>query len=169
MGYVHDTHTSQFIPPATIAKSAGTWTSSVASNVIQEARGASDAVFTLIIPVPIPSNASALKGAKLKSIDVFYKIATVAADDFATVELEKVSLPATGVAVAGAAIATACDTGHDTAAKRKALGDHTLTVTLTSPAWIGSSEAYYLQLVIDAAATTVFTLFGARINYDFRA
>jgi hypothetical protein len=168
MGYVHDTHMSQFVPPAAISKSAGTWTPSVASNVVKEARTASDAAFTLLIPVPIPSNASVNKGAKLKSIDVFYKIATADADDFATVELEQVSLPLTSDAPAGGAVAVTIDAGHDTAAERKAEGDHLMTVTLNTPAWLDNEAAYFLQLVVDAAATTVFTLFGARINYELR-
>lgn len=168
MGYVHDTHMSQFIPPAAITKSAGTWTPSVASNVVKEARAAADASFTLLIPIPIPSNASALKGAKLKSVDVWYKIATAAADDFATVTLNQIGLPGDGDAPAGAEVSVTLDAAHDTAAERKAVGDHTMTVTLASPAWLDDDDAYFLELVVDAAATTVFTLYGARANYELR-
>lgn len=168
MGYVHDTHMSQFIPPASISKSAGTWTPSVSSNVIQEARGAADASFTLLVPIPIPSNESALKGCKLESVDLFYKIATAAADDFATVELEKVALPADTAAPTGTAPTVTIDTGHDTAAERKAVAQHTMTVTLSTPAWLDNDDAYFLQCVVDAAATTVFTLYGARANYTLR-
>jgi len=168
MGFVHDTHMSQFIPPAAISKSAGTWTPSVSSNVIQEARGAADASFTLLVPVPIPSNASAFKGCKLNSIDLFYKIATAAADDFATVELEKVALPADAAAPTGSAPAITLDAGHDTAAERKAIAQHPLTATLSTPVWLDNDDAYFLQCVVDAAATTVFTLYGARVNYTLR-
>lgn len=165
MGYVHDTHMSQFIPPAAISKSAGTWTPSVASNIVKEARTAADAAFTLLVPIPIPSNASALKGAKLKSVDVFYKIGTAAADDFASVELEKVGLAA---APSGEAVTITIDADHDTAAERKGMGDHMMTVAITTPTWLDDGDAYYLQLVVDAAATTIFTLFGARANYELR-
>ena len=168
MGYVHDKHMSVFIPPAAIGKSAGTWTPAVSSNVASEGRAAADASFTLNIPVLVPSNAKALKGAKLKSIDIYYKIATAAADDFATVELSKMTLPVTGTAVSGAAVTTTEDSGHDTAAERKAAGDHTMTVTVTTPAWVDDNDAYVLTLIVDAAATTVFTLFGARANFELR-
>jgi hypothetical protein len=168
MGYVNDTHASKFISPAQFNHSAGTWTVSEASNVIKSARTAADASFTSLIPVPIPSNGSALKGCRLKSIDVWYTIAT-ACDDFATVELEKVTLPATGSAPTGAAVSgITLDTGHDTAAERLAAGSHKMTVTLDTPAWIDDDEAYYLKLVVDAAAATVFTFWGARANYDYR-
>lgn len=168
MGYVHDTRMSQFIPPAAITKTAGTWTPSVASYVLKEARTAADAAFTLYIPIPIPSNAAYLKGARLKSIDVWYKIATAAADDFATVTLNQIALPGNGDAPAGAAPTVTLDASHDTAAKRKTAADHKMTVTLSTPAWLHSDHAYILELIIDAAATTVFTLYGARANYELR-
>lgn len=168
MGYVHDTHMSQFIPPAAITKTAGTWTPSVVSNVIKEARTAGAAAFTLLIPIPIPSNACERKGAKLKSIDIWYKIATAAATDFATVTLNQTGLPGDADAPAGAAAAIILDSAHNTAAKRKAEADHKLTVTLDAPVWLSENDAYFLQLVVDAAATTVFTLYGARANYELR-
>ena len=168
MGYTQDTHFSQFISPALFNHSAGTWTVSLASNVVKAARGTADASFTTTIPIPIPSNASALKGSRLKSIDVWYTIAT-AADDFATVELEKVTLPANTVTPTGAAVsAVTLDADHDTAAKRLAAASHKMTVTLTTPTWIDDDEAYYLTLIVDCAAGTVFTFWGARANFDVR-
>lgn len=166
---IHNTHMSQFIPPSAISKSAGTWTPSVASNVPLEARGAADAAFTLLIPIRLEQNANYRNGAKLKSIDVYYQIGTAAADDFATVELEKVAWPAaTGSAPTGAAVTMTCDAGHDTAAERLAVAAHKMTVTLTTPEWMDDDYAYTLQLVVDAAATTVFTLYGARANFELR-
>jgi hypothetical protein len=135
--------------------------------VASEARGTADASFTLLIPVPLPGNSQVKTGAKLKSIDVFYKIAN-AADDFATVELSKMALPATGSAPTGAAVSTTIDTGHDTAAERKAAGDHTMTVTLDTPVYLDDGDMYVLACVVDAAAATVFTLYGARANYELR-
>jgi len=169
MGYVHDTQMRQFIPPFMCGKTAGTWTPTIASNVVGDVRTAADASFTLLIPIALPSNATDLKGAYLTSIDVWYKIATAAADDFTTVELEKMTLPASGTAVSGAAVTVTIDTGHDTAAERKAIGDaHKMTVTLSTPEWIDEDEVFYLQLVVDAAATTAFTFYGARANFTLR-
>ena len=68
----------------------------------------------------------------------------------------------------GAAATTTCDSAHNTAALRKALGDHTMTVTLTTPVWIGANDAYALYLLIDCAAGTVLTFKGARCNYTER-
>ena len=155
-----------------IARSAGTWTPTIASNLTSDVRTANDSSFTLLIPVPVPSNASTLKGAYLKSIDVFYKIATADADDFASVALDKITLPvpaaATGSAFTGASVAITQDAYHDSAAERKAIGNHTMTVSLSAPTWVDDNDAYMLSCVVDAAATTAFSLYGARANYTLR-
>ena len=169
MGYVHDTHMSKFIHPGLFLFSAGTWTPADASNVVSIARGAADAAFTAYIPIALPSNDSIQKGSKLKSIDVYYAIGAAAADDFATVELEKMALGADDTAITGTAVTTTLDAGHDTAAERLAVDtDHVMTVTLSTPEWIDDAAAFVLKLVVDCAATTVFTFFGARANYDLR-
>lgn len=169
MGYVNDTQMRQFIPPFMCGKTAGTWTPTIASNVVSDNRTAADASFTLLIPIFLPSNGAHLKGAYLTAIDVWYTIATAAADDFATVELEKMTLPASGSALSGAAIEITVDTAHDTAAERKATGDaHKMTITLDTAEWIDEDEVLYLQLVVDAAATTVFKFYGARASFTLR-
>jgi hypothetical protein len=167
MGYVNDTQMSSFTPGFAAGKSAGTWTPTLASNTCGDVRTAADASFTIMIPLRLPANAAALKGAYLKTIDVYYKIGTAAADDFATVELEKMALGSAG-AITGAAVTVTLDTGHDTAAERKATGEHKMTVTLTTKVWIDEDDVYYLVLTVDAAATTVFTLWGARANFTLR-
>ena len=168
MGYVNITDISQFIPPSAIQKTLGTWTPTIGSNVISDVRTAADASFTLLIPLVLPGSEIGLQGAKIKSIDVWYKIATGAADDFATVALSKVTLAADGVAVSGAAVTVTVDTAHDTAAERLAIDDHKMTVTLATEVFIDEDYAYFLSCVVDAAANTVFTLFGARVNYTLR-
>ena len=169
MGYVHDTHMSEFIPPSDFQMSAGTWAMAVASNVVSRDRSAADAAFTALIPIRVPSNASDKKGAMLKSIDVWYAIGTAAADDFATVNLDKMVMGVDDVAPTGAAIDITLDTGHDSAAERLAVDtDHCMTVTLATPAWVDDGDVYWLQLVVDCAAGTVFKFFGARANYTLR-
>lgn len=168
MGYVHVTDICQFIPPSMIQKSSGTWTPTVASNVATDVRSAADAAFDLVIPIILPGSTVGNQGVKLVSIDVWYVIATAAADDFATVDLNKVTLPVDGAAATGAAVATTCDADHDTAAERKAADEHKMTVTLDSPAFIEDDEYYFLHLNIDAAAGTVFSIVGAQANFTLR-
>ena len=103
MGYTMDKDAAQFIPPGVIIKTAGTWTASIASNVYQEVRSNAAATFNLIVPVLAPSNKGPLKGSKLLSVELIYKIATLAANNVTLVELEKESVSAAG-AVTGAAV-----------------------------------------------------------------
>lgn len=164
---IDNKHMSEFIPPSKIGKTAGTWTPAVAANVASEARTAAAAAFTLLIPIKLPQNANYRNGARLKSIDVFYKIGTADGTGF-TLALNKITLPADGSAPTGVAVTTTEDSNHDTEAKRYVQEDHTMTVTITTPEWMDDSYAYVLSLVVTAAAGTVFTLYGARANFDLR-
>lgn len=168
MGYVMDTATSKFISPFDAGYSAGTWTATIASNLVSNLRTAADAANTILVPVHMPGNEVALKGAMLKSIDVWYRVSTADLDDFATVEVEKVTLPATTVAPTGAAITVTIDAAHDTAAERKAQAYHKMTVTLSTPVWLDDDSGYYLCMVIDAAASSVFTFYGCMVHYTQR-
>jgi len=86
------------------------------------------------------------------------------------VELLKITLPAaSGSAASGAAVSVGIDAAHDTAAERKTVGEHLMRVTPVSAPWIDDSEAYMLKLTVDAAATTAFTLYGARALFELRA
>lgn len=168
MGYVHDTKMSEFIHPGDFEIAVGTWVVAESSNVVSYDHTDADEAVTVLIPIRIPSNSVALKGAMLASIDVGYLIGTAAADDFATVELEKVAVGADNVAAAGEAITTTEDGAHDTAAERLAADDHTMTVTVTTPEFLDDGECYWLKLVIDCAATTVLKFYGAIAHYTLR-
>lgn len=164
---MRNTHMSQFIPPSAIQKSAGTWTPTLATDLVSDNRTAADTAFNLFVPIPIPSNSEYRKGSKLLSVELYYSVGTAALDGFATVALKKLTLPATGTAVTGTDVAVTIDTGHDTAAERLATGEHTMTVTLDTPAYIDDGEGYVLYCACDAAATSVFKLFGAVANFEF--
>ena len=168
MGYVDNKHMSQFIGPFEMGKSAGTWTPTVTSNVAADVRTAADAAFDLLIPINVPGSSEYHQGARLKSIDVWYEIATAAADAVGTVELNKLTLPAVAGSFAGAAVTTTEDAGHDTDAERLAVDEHKMTVTITTPEWVDEDVSYNLNINVDAAATTVFTIYGARANFDLR-
>jgi hypothetical protein len=168
MGYLNDTQFSQFIPAPAIVKTAGTWTPGMASNVVSDGRTAGAATFNLIVPVEVMSNQDTLKGCRLKSVELLYKIATAALTSMTTVELEKATYSAGGAA-AGAAAAVTIDTGHDSSAKRVTVADHRMIVTVNAPTWMNTNEAYFLYVTCDAPATAVFTLYGAVATFDLRA
>ena len=166
MGYVNVTDISQFISPFQCGYTAGTWTPTVASDIASNNRTAAAATFDILIPIPLPSSDVGVQGAKLVSIDVFYKTTVAALADFATVELDKVSLPA-GVA-AGANPAVTIDGSHDTANERKGTGSHMMTVTLDTPVFIDDLDTFVLHVGAEGAGTSVFAFYGARANYTLR-
>jgi hypothetical protein len=165
MGYI-DTVVAKFIPPANVGRTAGTWTPAIGSNVVSTARGAADATFGLFIPIDLPAGANYRTGAKVKSIDVYYDISVEAADAFATVEIEKMTLAANTVAISGTTVA--CSQSSDAEA-RATLAAHKLTVTPTAEFWMEKGYAYYLYLFVDMGANGVFALMGAQVNYELRA
>jgi hypothetical protein len=167
MGYTHLTDISEFVSPFAFGKTAGTWTPTIASNLVSDVRTAAGADFTVLIPVIQPGSSIGKQGAKLISVDVFYKIETAAATAFA-VALQKVTLGAHGVASAGAAVTHTLDADHAAEADRYAAGDHKLTATLSTPAFIAKNSALWLSFVITGAASTVYTNFGAQVNYTLR-
>ncbi len=168
MGYVHDTQFSQFHNASDFTFTAGTWTPTIASNVHKTVRSASAAAFTFSCPIKVPANAVALKGCYLKSVDFWYKIANGDTTDFASLGIDKMTLAGDTVAPTGAAVTITLDSNHDTAAKRKAQQDGKATLTLTTPVWIGASDVFVLTGVVDCAANSVVTIYGARANYTLR-
>ncbi len=167
-GYVHDTAAAQWVAPWTISNSAGTWTPTLSGNVVSFNRTAADATWNAFAPVTVPSNAAASKGAYLQSVDIWYSVTVSDCDDFATVALEKLTVGATAITPTATAPTITLDAGHDTAAERKAVGEHKLTVTLATPAWVDHEESYVVYLAVDAASGTVFKWYGARANYTLR-
>jgi len=157
---------SQFLSPFQFGFSAGTWTPTITSDVIANVRTAAAAANTIFIPLEVQGNSAYREGSMIFSVDIWYTIGTADLTDFATVTLEQVTLPGDAVAVTGANnTGITLDATHNTAALRKAQGQHKMTVTITTPIWVPKTTAYYIQLIISAAASSVLTLYGAQINF----
>lgn len=168
MGYVNVTDISQFISPFDIRKIGGTWTPTIATNVISDVRTTALADTTWLIPAVLPGSQIALQGAKLESFTIWYEIGVAVGTGF-TVALNRVNLNAHGVAVDGIAIAAiSFDDDHAAAADRFAIDDHEMTVSLDTPVFIDAAHAYWLSCVIGCDTATTLELFGARANFTLR-
>lgn len=167
MGFTHDQNVAQFIDPALIAKSAGTWTPTLATNEVYQRRTAADANFALFVPIVIPSNSNNLKGSLLESVELIFNITTAAMDDIATVALKKNVFSAGGVPTASD-VSVTIDAANDTAAERKATGNHRMVVTLATPVYIDNDEQFTLYVLVDGSAGGVFDLYGAIANFTAR-
>ena len=167
MGFLHDTHMSQFIPPTAFHYVTGTWTDAagnVAGTIVKQKAAAAE-TSVVNIPIPIPSNSVALKGSYLKSIEIDYEILTAAATSI-TATLNKVTRGADGAVAVVAAVAETQDLAAATDAAD--VDQHKLTVTVTTPAWIDNDEEYLLELSCVCALTTVLEFLGAVVNYTAR-
>jgi predicted secreted protein len=167
MGYVHDTHMSQYLPAtkwhyatATMTQVAGQVAGTIAMH-----RGAADQTSVITIPIMIESNSSGGKGTMLKSIEVDYEI-LVAEPTSLTWVLNKVTRGA-DTAVAVVAAVTKTNTVADAGAKT--VDQHKQTITITTPAWTDNDEYYLLQLsLVAGAGGNTADFLGAVANYTLR-
>lgn len=167
MGYVHDTHMQKYIPPTMFHAVTGTWTNAAGNVahtiVLQKAAGAETA--TVTIPLAVPGNSSAEKGAKIASVEVDYEILTAAATSI-TATVWKIARGADGaVAVATQVTATQDLTAATDAAD---VDQHALTVTITTPEFIADDDYWFVELACVCAGTTVLEFLGAQVNYTAR-
>lgn len=169
MGYVHDTGMSQYIPPTAFHCVTGTWTDAAGqvTDTICKHVAAADETATVNIPITIPSNSVAQKGAYLKSIEIDFEI-LVAACDAVSAIVNLVTRGADGAAATVAAQTFTYDTGHDTAAERIDVDQHRMTLTLSTPVWIDNDQYVLVELTLNKAATTTIDLLGAVVNFTLR-
>lgn len=167
MGYVHDTSMSQFIPPALAYGDTAAWAmaDSQVAGVPAYACDATDEVANLFIPVPVPSNSAADKGALLKSIEIDYEIVTAACDSV-TADIFKVTRGAEGAAAT--LDNTVAFSQSPTAANSKTADQHKLVLTLTTPVYVDNDEHYVVKIAFDKAATSTVEFLGAVANFTLR-
>ncbi len=166
-GYVHDTAMCQFIPPTAFHIVTGTWTQAagtVAGTVCMHKAAAAESP-VVNIPIVIPSNSVALKGAYLKTIEIDYEI-QVAALTSITASLNQVNRAADTAGVTVTAITVTQDLAAAVAAATVA--KHKLTVTLTTPQWINNNQYMLLKLALVAPGTTTVDLLSAVANFTER-
>jgi hypothetical protein len=168
-GYVHDTAMSQYIPPTAMHYVTGTWTQAagaVAGTIaMHRAANAGGETAVVTVPITLPSNSVAQKGAYLKTIEFDYENLAAAMTSI-TAALKKVTRGAdTAVAVVSAVTIT-----QDLAAAVAAAtqDQHKMTVTLTTPAWIDNDEYYLLQMSMVAPAVATTDVLAAVANFTLR-
>lgn len=167
MGYVHDTHMQQYIPPTAFHEITGTW-SKAAGNVThtivtQKVAGAETA--TVTIPLLVPGNSSDGKGSMINSVEVDYEILTAAATSI-TGTVWKIARGADGAV----AVATQITATQNLAAATDAadIDQHNLLITVTTPEYIDDDDYWFLELACVCAATTVLEFLGAQVNFTLR-
>jgi hypothetical protein len=169
MGYVRDTHMSQYIPPTEFHCVTGTWSlaaGQVAGTICKHV-AATDETSVINIPIFLPSNSDANKGAYLVSIEIDFEILVAACDALAAV-VNKVTRGAEGAVAVVAAQTFTYDAGHDSAAERVDVDQHKMTLTLDTPIWIDNDVYVLIEITADKAATTTMDMLAAVANYTLK-
>lgn len=166
MGYVHDTAMSQYIPPTAMHYVTGTWTQAagaVSGTIcMHKAAGAETAVVN--VPIMLPSNSVAAKGAYLKSVEIDYEQLS-AGTTSTTLTLNKVTRGADTAVAVVAAVTITVDLG---ATASKSQDQHKIIGTLSTPAWIDNDEYYLAVLTFVCGGTVTLDVLGAVVNYTLR-
>ena len=170
MGYVRDTHMTQYIPPTLMHPKTGTWThaAGAVAGTIANHKAATDETAIVTIPMLIPSNSGSLKGSQLVSVEIDFEFLIEAMDAMDAV-INKVTRGADGAVAAVDALAFTYDAGHDTAAERVDVDQHKMTLTLDDPLWIDNEVEILVELTIDAGVNGTIDMLGAFANYVFQA
>ena len=167
MGYVHDTAMSQYIPPtlwhfapATMTQAAG----QVAGTVVMH-RAAANQTTLVSIPITVPSNSVALKGAYLKSIEIDYEVLTAEPTSITAY----VNLVTRGADTAVATVAVQAFTQSPTAVNSKTVDQHKLVLTITTPFWVANTQYVIVELDFACGATgSVEDFLSAVANFTER-
>ena len=164
MGYVKDQYMSQVIPPTAMMGITGTFTlaAGAVAGTIAYHRAAAAQTSVIYVPIVVPSNSAAYKGAMLNSVEVDHEC-LVAAATSVTLALSKVTR---GVDTAVAVVAAVTGTQLLTAATSAATQDqHKDKFTITTPAFIDNDEYYILTITIVAGASVTNDVLAVVANY----
>jgi len=169
MGYVHDTQSAVVIPPCDMQFNGGTWSDQVSANQWSRDKTAAGDTTTVRIPISgLVQNSAGLKGSLVKSIEVWYEVATLAMTSVGA-SAYKLTVPAdTAAPGASTQPAFAYDTNHNVAGNRAAVAKHKMTLTISTPLWLDDDDVLFVELALVAQATSVFKMKEARVNFTFR-
>lgn len=169
MGFIHHPNAKISIPPSKCHFVTGTWADAAGavSGTIVKAKATGDETALVNIPIALPFSSKKLTGAYLKSIIIWFDVTTSNLDALAAV-INLVTNGADGSVPSVAAQTFTYDTGHDDAGERIDQDEHKMTLTITTPFWIGNNESVLVALSVDAALNSVFHLRHAQANFTFR-
>lgn len=167
MGYVHDTHMAQYIPPTAMMGITGTFTQAAGAvaGTIAFHRAAAAQTSVIYIPITLPGNSVDLKGAYLQSVEVDYENLLAAATSV-TFALNKIARGADGAVAVKSAVTVTQSLAA--AAGAETQDQHKCTVTLTTPEWIDNDVYYLLTMTIVAGGTITNDILGAVANFTLR-
>jgi hypothetical protein len=168
MGYTNDTAMCKLVPVNAMTFATGVWSDGNASHVWSKDHTPAAETVTIRIPITPFQNGGKVKGSLLKTIDVWYSIATAAVTTL-TPTIYRAALPADGAMMtAPAALANTFDGNHDTNAKRTVMAAHRMTLVLSTPIWLTDTDLVFVELSVVCAATSLYKQQEARVSFTLR-
>lgn len=146
----------KLIPFSAIIATVGTWAAAVASNLATFNKTAADNTSVLYVPLhaALEPETPHARERNVKSVEVEYSVGTADLDAAPTAVLSKVTMDvATGVRTRATVTETEAFIGTNTVGL--AVGTYIHTITPESPVRLEDNEELWLELTIDAAATSV--------------
>jgi hypothetical protein len=158
---------SQYIPPTAFHCVTGTYTDAAGAvaGTIAKHRAAAASTGVINIPIILPSNSVALKGAYLKSVELDYELLLAGATSV-TLSMNKVTRGADGAVAVVTAVPGSQDLAAGVAAATQ--DQHKITWTLTTPVWIDNDEEFLLVATIVCGGTVTVDLLGAVANFTLK-
>jgi hypothetical protein len=139
---------------------SGTWTPSRTGTAAYRLRRTAAAAVEVLALRTFPrQRTTASKGFKVTGAKITYAVSTADINDL-TVSGAFQVVPATGAAPAAAtSLGTVTyDAAHDTTGERKAQGNHTMTITFGTPAYLSDAAVVELLATCDGTATGVLDI-----------
>lgn len=154
--------TVQRLGPGAFIFSVGTGTLTVASNIVTLNSNAADQTNVIYVPLNLPAEQPLAFDQKIGKIDVEYVITIADLDAAPTAVLSRVTMSeTTGVRSRATETITTAFVGTNTTGL--AVGTYVMTVTPSSLAHQENNEELWLEITMNAAATTVIKIGGGRI------
>jgi hypothetical protein len=147
----------------------GTWADQASSNQWSRDKTAAAETSTVRIPVTgLFQNGAGLKGSLVKSIDIWYEVVTLAMTSVGAT-VYKLAVPADSASPGAPSQPTfAYDANHSVAGNRAAVAKHKMTLTFSNPLWLDDDDVLFVELALSSAATSVFKMKEARVNFTLR-
>lgn len=174
MGFTNDESLTTIIPIGDMHFVTGTWAAAPTSNVWSMNHTAAADTPTVHIPILSPHQSSDnlhAKGCLVSSIDIWYYVGTANLTSIAAT-IYRLAMPADQVAVPAVSTPAFTYDAYNGVAGQRAAYDatkcHKMTLTLTTPIWLGDGDILDVELAISAATTSVLKVYDAQVHYTLR-
>ena len=122
----------------------------------------------IFIPINLLCSPNMNQGAKIKKIDIYYKIAIATLTGMSEPKINKNKLPEHGLDITNENLNVTFDENNNDASKRRAIGSHKLTMTLDTPYYVKDDEKIEINFNFTGGATTETFIYGAQVEFELR-